>query len=51
MSHLEYLLGGMLLAWGVVFAYVWHLARRTERLGKQLDSARDRLPETKAEEA
>ncbi|MFQ5742931.1 MAG: CcmD family protein [Acidobacteriota bacterium] len=43
MSSFWYLVGGFVLAWAAVFAYVWSLARRASNLQLQLDTLQQYL--------
>lgn len=40
---LGYLLGGFLLAWGAIFAYLWSLSRRAGALQSRLEALESRL--------
>jgi len=37
MSNLGFLFAGFTVAWGLVFGYVWFLARRSQSLEARLD--------------
>ena len=43
MDNFWYLFGGLVLAWGAVFFYVWTMARRTRDLKLQLESVQAQL--------
>lgn len=42
MSNLGYLFAGFTVAWGLVFGYVWVLARRSQSLEARLDGLESR---------
>ena len=42
MSNLGYLFAGFTVAWGLVFAYVWMLARRSSSLEARLAALESR---------
>ena len=42
MSDLGYLFAGFTVAWGLVFGYVWILARRSQSLDARLDGLESR---------
>lgn len=42
---LGYLLGGFVLAWGVVFVYLWSLSRRAGSLQRRLENLESRIAE------
>lgn len=49
MSNLGFLFAGFTVAWGLVFAYVWVLARRSQSLEARLDGLERRQRDSAAE--
>lgn len=43
MNNLGFLFAGFTLAWGVFFAYLWVLRRRSDRLERRLERLESRL--------
>lgn len=43
MSNLAYLFAGFALAWGISFAYLWMLSRRSAGVQQQLEALEKRL--------
>lgn len=42
-DNLGFLFAGFALAWGVFFAYLWILRRRSDRLERRLEHLEERL--------
>lgn len=45
MNDLLYLFAGFVIAWMVVFAYLWSVIRKTREVGRRLESAERLLAE------
>ena len=46
MSNPGFLFAGFALAWGLAFAYLWHLSRRARDMQRQIEALEERLRRT-----